>query len=117
MAFRETLLDDDSRNSRKILKSCLPEDQEHGVYEADGGQEGLSKFSEANPGVTFLDVNMPAMGGIRCLEEIKKIDEKAIIIMCTANVQSKAVLKAAALGAIAISRKPLSKDAVRDVLN
>ncbi|MBA4419238.1 MAG: response regulator [Syntrophus sp. (in: bacteria)] len=114
--IKKILLVDDSPISRKILKSCMPKDQEYDFYEAGDGQEGLTKFSEVHPDVTFLDITMPVMNGLECLEEIKKFDERAIIIMCTADVQPKSILKAAALGAIAVLRKPPSKETVQDAL-
>ena len=114
--IKKILLVDDSPISRKILKSCIPKDQEYDFYEAGNGQEGLNKFLEVNPDVTFLDITMPVMDGMQCLEEIKKVDNKAIIIMCTADVQPKSMLKASGLGAFTIVRKPPSKETVQDAL-
>jgi CheY-like chemotaxis protein len=44
------------------------------VY-ANDGIYGLKKLKEEpfNPGLIFIDVNMPRMNGIECLKEIKKI--------------------------------------------
>ena len=115
--IKKILLVDDSPISRRILKSCMPKDQGYDFFEAGNGQEGLAKFSEVNPDITFLDITMPVMDGMQCLEEIKKVDDKAIIIMCTADVQPKSMLKASGLGALTVVRKPPSKDTIEDALN
>jgi CheY-like chemotaxis protein len=41
-----------------------------------------------------MDINMPHMNGIECLEEIRKINADAIEIMCTADVQAKSTERA-----------------------
>ena len=115
--IKKILLVDDSSISRKILKSCIPKDQGYNFFEAGNGQVGLTKFSEVNPDVTFLDITMPVMDGMQCIEEIKKVDDKAIIIMCTADVQPKSILKASGLVAFTVVKKPPSKETIEDALN
>ena len=110
------LIVDDSPIARKILKSCIPKDRDYGLYEAGDGQDGLNKFTEIRPDVTFLDITMPVMDGIQALEEIKKIDADAVIIMCTADVQPKSILKVAALGALTVIKKPPSKETIQEAL-
>jgi two-component system chemotaxis response regulator CheY len=87
--IQKILLVDDSQIARKILKSCMPKDREYEFHEAGDGQEGLNKFIELKPDVTFLDITMPVMNGIESLEAMKNADKNAIIIMCTADIQPK----------------------------
>lgn len=110
------LIVDDSPVARKILKSCIPADQGYVLYEADDGTVGLERFSEVRPTVTFLDITMARMDGMQCLEQIKKLDGEAVVIMCTADIQPKSAQRAEALGAFTMIKKPPSKDAVREVL-
>jgi two-component system, chemotaxis family, chemotaxis protein CheY len=114
--IKRILLVDDSPISRKTLRSCIPKDQEYEFYEAGDGEVAIEKFMEVRPDVTFLDIAMPVMDGIRCLEELVKIDENAIIIMYTANIQPKSILRVNALGALTVVRKPPSKDTVKMAL-
>lgn len=67
----------------------MPKDREYEFHEAGDGQEGLNKFIELKPDVTFLDITMPVMNGIESLEAMKNADKNAIIIMCTADIQPK----------------------------
>jgi two-component system, chemotaxis family, chemotaxis protein CheY len=110
------LIVDDSPVARKILKSCIPADQGYILYEADDGTAGLERFKEIRPSVTFLDITMARMDGMQCLEQIRKVNQEAIVVMCTADIQPKSAAKAEELGAFTMIRKPPSKDAVREVL-
>jgi two-component system chemotaxis response regulator CheY len=111
--IQKILLVDDSPIARKILRSCMPKDQEYEFHEAGDGQEGLNKFVEIKPDVTFLDITMPIMDGIESLEAMKNTDKDAVIIMCTADIQPKTMLKVAALGALTVIKKPPSKEKVQ----
>ncbi|MBS1238580.1 MAG: response regulator receiver protein [Deltaproteobacteria bacterium] len=114
--IHKILLVDDSPIARKILKSCMPKDREYEFHEAGDGQEGLNKFLEIKPDVTFLDITMPVMDGIESLEAMKNADKNAVIIMCTADIQPKSILRVAALGALTVIKKPPSKDTVQRAL-
>jgi two-component system chemotaxis response regulator CheY len=47
------------------------------------------------------------------LEAMKNTDKDAVIIMCTADIQPKTILKVAALGALTVIKKPPSKETVQ----
>lgn len=94
----------------------MPKDREYEFHEAGDGQEGLNKFLEIKPDVTFLDITMPVMDGIESLEAMKDADKNAVIIMCTADIQPKSILRVAALGALTVIKKPPSKDTVQRAL-
>jgi two-component system chemotaxis response regulator CheY len=114
--IHKILLVDDSPIARKILRNCMPKDREYEFHEAGDGQEGLNKFIELKPDVTFLDITMPVMDGIESLELMKKADQNAVIIMCTADIQPKSILKVATLGALTVIKKPPSKEKVQIAL-
>ncbi len=94
----------------------MPKDREYEFHEAGDGQEGLNKFLEIRPDATFLDITMPVMDGIESLEAMKNAEKDAVIIMCTADIQPKSILKVAALGALTVIKKPPSKEAVQKAL-
>jgi two-component system chemotaxis response regulator CheY len=110
------LIVDDSPVSRKIMKSCMPEDREFEIFEAGDGQSGIDMYQEAKPDVTFMDLTMPVMDGMQALQEIIKIDPQAIVIVCTADVQMKSIFKVMNLGALMVVRKPINKQAIHDAL-
>lgn len=110
------LIVDDSAIARKMMKSCLPKDQDYEIYEAENGKEGLEKFKEIYPYITFLDLTMPIMGGFECLENIMKVDKNAIVIVVTADIQVQSMKKVMDLGAFRVLKKPLNKEAFRRAL-
>jgi len=115
--IKRILIVDDSAIARKMMRSCIPKDQGYEFTEASNGDEGVKLFTEFRPDVTFLDITMPVMDGITCLEAIKKIDESSVVVMCTADVQPKSVLKVTGLGALMVVKKPPTKEGILDVLN
>jgi two-component system chemotaxis response regulator CheY len=114
--IEKILIVDDSPVSRKIMKSCIPEDKGFELFEAGDGQSGIDKYQQINPELTFMDLTMPVMDGMQALQEIIKIDPKAVVIVCTADVQMKTIFKVMNLGALMVVRKPINKQAIEDAL-
>ncbi|MDI6742241.1 MAG: response regulator [Smithella sp.] len=110
--IKKILIVDDSPISIKIMKSCIPKDQGYEFYDAADGQNGVEKFKEVKPDLTFMDLTMPVMDGFQALAEILKFDSKAMVIVCTADVQIKAIAKAHDLGAFSVVKKPPAKESI-----
>ncbi len=115
--IKKILLVDDSPIARKIMRSCMPKDRDYELYEGVDGADAVSKFAQIQPDVTFLDITMPVMDGLQALEKIKEIDPKAVVIMCTADIQPKSIARANDLGALTVVRKPPTKEAVDNALS
>jgi two-component system, chemotaxis family, chemotaxis protein CheY len=111
--INKILLVDDSPIARKIIRNFMPKDREYEFHEATDGQEGLNKFIELKPDVTFLDITMPVMDGMESLELMKNADPNAVIIICTADIQPRTILRVAALGALTVIKKPPSREEVQ----
>ena len=82
------------------------------------GQEALEKLEKIFflPDLIFMDINMPGMNGIQCLEEIVKkpvLKEIPIIIISTSTQQ---VAIAQSLGAKAFIKKPNNVEILRNRL-
>jgi two-component system chemotaxis response regulator CheY len=114
--IKKILIIDDSPVARMITKKCLAGVSTYELAEAGDGQEGLSRFKEFQPDVTFLDLTMPVMDGFQTLAEILAIAPKAVVIVATADVQMKTISKIMDMDAFLLLKKPLSTDAVRKAL-
>ena len=110
--IKKILIVDDSPISVKIIKSCVPKDMGYELYDAADGQMGVEKYKDIKPDLTFMDLTMPVMTGFQALEEIMKMDTKAMVIILTADVQIKAIAKAHDLGAFSALKKPPSNESV-----
>jgi two-component system chemotaxis response regulator CheY len=116
MTPRSVLIVDDSPVSRKILRSCLPKEGEFAVTEAGDGNAALQQFREHRPDVTFLDLTMPRMDGLDCLQALKSMEREAVVIVVTADIQASSLSRAMELGAAEVLRKPPSRTAVAEAL-
>lgn len=110
--IKKILIVDDSPISIKIIKSCIPADQGYELFDAANGQIAVEQYKQHHPDLTFMDLTMPVMNGFEALEEILKFDQKALVIILTADVQIKAVAKAHDLGAFTVVKKPPAKESI-----
>jgi len=113
---KKVLIVDDSPVSRMIVKKCLPKERDFEVFEACDGKEGLEKFKEVAPDVTFLDLTMPVMDGFEALEEIRRVNPAAVVIVLTADIQQKTVDRVMAAGAVTVVPKPPSAELIEESL-
>jgi two-component system chemotaxis response regulator CheY len=103
------LIVDDSglarRNTRRIL-----EDAGFEVLEAEDGMTALEQYFVQKPAVVVLDLVMKGMYGLDVLAKLKEMDDKACVIVVSADVQksSRDLVKAA--GATAFLNKPVQPD-------
>ena len=78
------LVVDDDDAVLKLGKDILMRFGYH-VMTAGSGEEAMAHFSEQHDQIDLiiLDLNMPGMGGLKCLQEIRKIDSKAKILIAS----------------------------------
>jgi two-component system chemotaxis response regulator CheY len=91
------LIVDDSNIMRKAIEKYLHEFGLECIGTAGDGETALEMFREHLPDVVTLDITMPKMDGLSCLDEIMRIkhDTKVIII---------SALKDPATGILAIKK-------------
>jgi len=83
------------------------------VITAEKGMQGLELFSEEQPDITLLDVHLPDISGINVLENIKKENRDAIIIMVTAFGDIQTAVKTIKIGAYDFVEKPFNMDKLK----
>ena len=110
------LIVDDSRTSRKILKTILEGAGHEVIGEAVEGVDGVNKFQELSPEITTLDITMPNMDGLDALKEIKKLNADAKVIMVTAAGQQNKMVEAIKSGASEFVTKPFEADEITGLI-
>lgn len=82
---------------------------------ANNGKEALNRLEKSVilPDLIFMDINMPEMNGIQCLEEIRKKPELKKIPVIILSGSSAEVALAHNLGANAYIEKPSSVTTLR----
>lgn len=77
------LIVDDNKTIQDTLAFIL-ERLGHKVMLAENGEEAIKQYQKYNPDLVFMDIRMPKMNGVDAIKEIKKIDNKANIVIVTA---------------------------------
>lgn len=110
------LIVDDSKTSRKFLRTMLEEANHEVVAEAVNGQEGIEKYREFKPDIVTMDITMPILGGIDAVSEIMLENPDARIIMVTAAGQKTNVVEALRRGAADFIQKPFESSVIISVI-
>jgi two-component system NarL family response regulator len=82
------------------------------VAEAADGQEAVDLWTEHHPDVTLLDLRMPTLDGVGVIENIRKQDASARVIVLTTYDSDTEILRAIKAG----TKAYLLKDARREEL-
>lgn len=104
---KKILVVDDEDDVRLFLQDFLSE-RDLQVLAAASGEEALEIVDRESPDIILLDLMMPGMDGIECLEKLKKKKPDANVIMITALNDDVRVAKAKKLGAHNYILKPFS---------
>ena len=110
------LIVDDSRTSRKMLRSILESNGHEILDEAVNGQDGVQKFQALRPDVITLDITMPIVDGVEALKMIKALDTNAKVVMVTAAGQKNKMIDCIKAGANEFLTKPFDQQEILDVI-
>lgn len=106
------LLIDDDQDDQEIFSMALEDiNSDIQCIMASNGILALEKLNAKKPLIPdyiFIDVNMPKMNGIECLQEIRKLDhlKHADVFMYSTSSDEKMIEKSKALGAKDFIVKP-----------
>ncbi|MBG0818595.1 chemotaxis-specific protein-glutamate methyltransferase CheB [Planomonospora sp. ID82291] len=107
MPATSVLVVDDSALMRKVIKRILTETGEFEVHTARNGLDALEQLRRVQPDVVTLDVNMPEMDGLTCLNEIMRQDPRPVVMVSSLTEDGALVtLEALAVGAVDYVAKP-----------
>ena len=113
---KRVLIVDDALFMRNMIKVIFTSGGLEVVGEAANGLEAVEKFRELKPDLTTMDIVMPFKSGIEATREILKIDDGAVIIMCSALGQESLVMEAIEAGASDFIVKPFRAEDVLSVV-
>jgi two-component system, chemotaxis family, protein-glutamate methylesterase/glutaminase len=101
------LVVDDSALVRKLFGRVLSQNADFEVQFARNGVEALAQLEEFKPDVVTLDVQMPQMDGITCLDRIMIQRPCPVVMVSTITAEgAEATLNALLLGAVDFVAKP-----------
>ncbi|HEX5460203.1 MAG TPA: chemotaxis-specific protein-glutamate methyltransferase CheB [Steroidobacteraceae bacterium] len=103
----KVLVVDDSALVRKLFGRVLAEDPDFTVQVARNGLEALAQLDTFQPDVITLDVQMPQMNGLQCLDRIMVQRPCPVVMVSTVTDEgAEATLEALRLGAVDFVAKP-----------
>jgi DNA-binding NarL/FixJ family response regulator len=119
--IRVLLVDDEPRIRRGLrLRLELEADLEV-VGEAGDGESAISLVSELDPNVVLMDIEMPAMDGIRATRVISERNPSSAVVVLSIHDDRTTIQRATEAGASSFVPKVDSDDmlisAIRDAAN
>ncbi len=107
---RTILVVDDDPLIRRLIATTLEDVAGYDIVEAEDGQDALERAATLEPGIVFLDIDMPRMDGITACRRLRDAPTTArsTIIMLTAATTDTAERQAAEAGADMFLSKPFS---------
>ena len=117
MSRTNILIVEDEELMRSILRQLLTS-AGYGVLTADRAETALEVFAAEEVALTLTDIKMPGMGGLELLDQIKNIDDEAIVIIMTAFSSVDSAIAALRLGAYDYVTKPfVNEDLLQTIKN
>ncbi|MEW9702932.1 response regulator [Paenibacillus sp. SI8] len=113
----KVLVVDDAVFMRAMIKDIILSMGHEIAGEASNGHEAVRLYALVHPDLVTMDITMPDMDGVTAVREIRKIDSKAKIIMCSALGQKAMVLEAITSGAKDFIVKPIQKERVMEAID
>lgn len=96
------LIVDDHPMLREGLTSVIDHEEDMRVAgEAGSGQDGVERFDALRPDITLMDLQMPGLGGVEAIVQIRRLNPLARVIVLTTyggDVQASRALQAGAMG-------------------
>ncbi len=99
---------DDSRVIRRKISRCLQDNKLEVIGRASNGVEAVQIFKEARPDVVTMDLTMPEMDGIECVEKLVSIDPNVRILVVSALADKATAIEALKKGANGFLCKPFT---------
>ena len=101
------LIVDDSALMRKLLEKIFNEAGDFGLRIARSGEEALAEIARERPDVVTLDINMPGMGGLACLDRIMIEHPCPVVMVSSLTAEGERMtLEALRRGAVDFVTKP-----------
>lgn len=111
------LIIEDNEMSLSIAETILAGGGEHhNIASAKTASEGIARFKELTPDITFLDITLPDGSGLDVLKEVKKEKSDAYVVVVTASRVKEDMWQAYDKGAQGYVMKPFSSQRMRECI-
>ena len=108
---------DDDYNTVEVFAEFLELKNIKVVGKGFDGNDAVKLYSQLKPDIVFLDVMMPEYDGLYALENIKKINPNAIVVMVTADLREETEQRLNELNANSIVYKPFDIQQILEIIS
>lgn len=115
--MHKMMIVDDSNIIRSKIQRAHDKDQFEVVAVASNGFEAVDMFEQTKPDVVTMDLTMPSMDGIECIEQLVAIDPDVSILVISALSDEATGIEALEKGASGFLLKPFSDEQLQSALN
>jgi two-component system chemotaxis response regulator CheY len=105
---------DDSNIIRRRIERSQQIDRLEVVGAASNGREAVELFRRTRPDVVTMDLTMPEMDGIECVEQLVAINSKVLILVVSALADKATAVEAIEKGANGFLCKPFTDRQLND---
>jgi len=110
------LIVDDSNVIRRRIERCQQIEHLQVVGLASNGVEAIEVFRRTDPDVVTMDITMPQMDGIECVEQLVAIKPHVLILIISALADKATAVEAMEKGANGFLNKPFSDRQLNEAL-
>lgn len=110
------LIVDDSMIVRNAIQRGAAQERISAIFQAQDGREALELFRQHRPQLVTMDLTMPHVDGLACLQELQAVQADASILVISALNSHATAMKAIALGACGFLVKPFTAAELAEAL-
>ena len=110
------LIVDDSNVIRRRIERSQQIDRLEVVGLANNGVDAIEEFRRTDPDVVTMDITMPQMDGIECVEQLVAMKPHVLILVVSALADKATAVEAMEKGANGFLNKPFTDRQLNDAL-
>jgi DNA-binding NarL/FixJ family response regulator len=107
---------DDSKLTVQVLCDYLAMINVDVLGSGHNGKDAVELYKKYRPDIVFLDIMMPDYDGYFALENIKKIDKNAKVVVVTSDLRQKDSKELERLGPTKIIFKPFAINIIKEIV-
>ncbi len=115
-AGMKMMIVDDSNIIRRKIERSTELDGVRIVGKASNGVEAVHLFEKAQPDLVTMDITMPEMDGIECVERLVDLNPDVLILVVSALSDKATAIEALKKGANGFLCKPFTDKQLNDAL-
>ena len=99
------------------MRACkVLQENGHETVQAENGLEAVKQYAEHHPDAVLMDITMPEMDGVECVQELVAINSNVLILVVSALADKATAVDAIEKGANGFLCKPFTDRQLNDAL-